>query len=124
MSIRLERVRGKSLRTHGTDSMLFANKRATRSSYPAELKSIMSVASGEESRKWLASWSGINRGPTPLYALNGLARKLGVAEILFKDESARSELGMALLKGIQKGAAAGWAKLSAWLSSLPGKISI
>jgi diaminopropionate ammonia-lyase len=75
------------------ESMLFANKRATRSSYPAELMSIMSVARGEESRKWLANWSGINRGPTPLYALNDLARKLGVAQILLKDESVRSELG-------------------------------
>ena len=75
------------------DSKLFANPRATRSTYPAALKSIMSVARGAKSRKWLANWSGINAGPTPLYALNGLARNLGVAQILLKDESARSELG-------------------------------
>lgn len=73
--------------------MLFANKRARRTSYPAGLQSIMSVAAAQESRKWLASWSGINPGPTPLYVLTGLADELGVARILLKDESVRSDLG-------------------------------
>ena len=73
--------------------MLLLNKRAVRASYPAELKSILSVAKAAESRQWLASWSGIDQGPTPLYALAGLAEKLGVARILLKDESVRSPLG-------------------------------
>ena len=73
--------------------MLFANKRAVRASYPADLKSILSVAKACESRQWLASWNGIKPGPTPLYALEGLAQSLGVAQILLKDESVRSDLG-------------------------------
>jgi diaminopropionate ammonia-lyase len=73
--------------------MLFANERAVRARYPAELKSILSVAKAEESRRWLATWSGIEPGPTPLYALDGLAESLGVAKILLKDESVRSGLG-------------------------------
>jgi diaminopropionate ammonia-lyase len=73
--------------------MLFANPRAIRARYPADLEAIMSVAKAEESRKLLASWSGVNPGPTPLYALGGLAQELGVARILIKDESARSPLG-------------------------------
>lgn len=73
--------------------MLLANKRVIRGSYPAALESILSVAKAEESRKWLANWSVINPGPTPLYSLRSLARQLGVARILLKDESARSSLG-------------------------------
>jgi len=71
----------------------FANKRAIRARYPAELESILSVAKAAESRQWLATWSGIEPGPTPLYALDGLAESLGVAKVLLKDESVRSELG-------------------------------
>lgn len=73
--------------------MLFANTRATRTLYPAELRSIMSMAKAEESREWLSTWSGINPGATPLYSLAGLAKELGVGQILLKDESIRSELG-------------------------------
>jgi diaminopropionate ammonia-lyase len=73
--------------------MAFANKRAVRASYPDDLKLILSVAGAHESRQWLASWNGIKPGPTPLYALEGLAKSLGVAQILLKDESVRSDLG-------------------------------
>lgn len=73
--------------------MLIANERASRSSYPAQLKAVMSVEKAEESRKWLSSWEGINRGGTPLFDLPDLAEKLGVAQILLKDESVRSPLG-------------------------------
>jgi diaminopropionate ammonia-lyase len=73
--------------------MLFASERAIRASYPAELKSVLSVAKAEESRQWLATWNGIKPGPTPLYALGGLAEALGVARVLLKDESVRSALG-------------------------------
>ena len=54
---------------------------------------MLSVGKARESRKWLASWSGIRPGPTPLYALDGLARELGVAQVLLKDESLRSDVG-------------------------------
>jgi diaminopropionate ammonia-lyase len=72
--------------------MLLHNPRATRQPYPPDLRSILSVARAEESRRWLASWPGIARGPTPLHALDGLAGALGVGAILVKDESVRSEL--------------------------------
>jgi diaminopropionate ammonia-lyase len=74
-------------------SILFANKRAIRASYPADLESILSIAKANESRRWLASFSGINPGATPLFSLDDLARTLGVARILLKDESVRSPLG-------------------------------
>ena len=73
--------------------MLIANPRASRSSYPTQLKAIMSVEKAEESRKWLSSWEGINGGSTPLLDLPDLAEKLGVAQILLKDESISSPLG-------------------------------
>jgi diaminopropionate ammonia-lyase len=73
--------------------MLLQNPRATRHSYPAELRAILSVARAAESRQSLASWAGIDRGPTPLYTLKGLAEALGVGQVLLKDESVRSNLG-------------------------------
>jgi len=73
--------------------MLIANPRATRTAYPAELHAILSVARAQESRNWLAHWDEIRRGPTPLYALKGLAKALGLGQVLLKDESVRSGLG-------------------------------
>ncbi|HEX7959243.1 MAG TPA: diaminopropionate ammonia-lyase [Terriglobales bacterium] len=73
--------------------MLITNTRATRETYPNDLRSIMSVDKAEQSRKWLSTWGGIYPGSTPLYALDGLATALGVGKILVKDESVRSELG-------------------------------
>jgi diaminopropionate ammonia-lyase len=73
--------------------MLFANPRATRAPYPAELRAIMSIERAEESRRWLKDWSGIAREATPLRDLPGLAQKAGVARFSVKDESARSTLG-------------------------------
>lgn len=73
--------------------MLIANQRASRSDYPAQLKPVMSVKKAEESRKWLSTWEGINLGATPLFDLPDLAEKLGVAQVLLKDESTRSPLG-------------------------------
>lgn len=73
--------------------MLVANGRAIRSTYPAELREVLSVEKAEESRRWISAWDGIAEGATPLYSLPGLARELGVAEVLVKDESVRSELG-------------------------------
>jgi diaminopropionate ammonia-lyase len=73
--------------------MFIANTRATRETYPDELRSVMSVAKAEESRMWLSTWNGIHPGSTPLYSLDGLAKSLGVARVLLKDESVRSDLG-------------------------------
>lgn len=73
--------------------MLIANPNATRETYPAVLQKIMSIRKANESRAWLADWSRLNSGGTPLYSLPGLAAQLGVADILVKDESERSVLG-------------------------------
>ena len=71
---------------------MLANRNATRGSYPSELRSILCAEKARECGRWLSSWSGINPGPTPLYALDGLAHELGLAAILLKDESVRSPL--------------------------------
>ena len=73
--------------------MLTPNTRSLRRTYPSTLQSILSVASAEESRRWLAQWDGIRPVATPLYSLGGLARQLGVGRVLLKDESVRSNLG-------------------------------
>lgn len=73
--------------------MLLANPNVTRQPYPDDLKRIMSIASANESRQWLGQWSSINANGTPLYNLPSLASELGVAQILVKDESVRSQLG-------------------------------
>ncbi|WP_449432403.1 diaminopropionate ammonia-lyase [Pseudomonas putida] len=73
--------------------MLLANPNVTRQPYPDDLKRIMSIASANESRQWLGQWSNINANGTPLYNLPSLASELGVAQVLVKDESVRSQLG-------------------------------
>lgn len=73
--------------------MLIANPNAKRQAYPDDLKAIMNLQNAEESRAWLAEWPLLNGQGTPLYALPDLAAELGVATLLVKDESARSELG-------------------------------
>lgn len=73
--------------------MLLANPNVTRQPYPDDLKRIMSIASANESRQWLGQWSSINANGTPLYNLPSLASELGVAQVLVKDESVRSQLG-------------------------------
>lgn len=73
--------------------MLIANSKATRTSYPSQLRDVMSVAHAEESRKWISGWDGVNRGATPLFDLQDMAEKLGVAKVYVKDEAARSVLG-------------------------------
>lgn len=72
--------------------MLITNERAARTSYPAELQSIMNVECAQESRRWLAPWAEIARGATPLYDLPDMAKKLQVARFSVKDESVRSPL--------------------------------
>lgn len=73
--------------------MLIANPNATHASYPEALQNIMSMRQANESRAWLADWSRLNSGGTPLYSLPDMAAELGVADILVKDESERSVLG-------------------------------
>jgi diaminopropionate ammonia-lyase len=73
--------------------MLVANSRATRTSYPAELKEILSIEKAHESRAWLSCWDKITPEETPLRELPGLAARLKIDRISIKDESARSVLG-------------------------------
>lgn len=73
--------------------MLVANSRSVRSPYPVDLKNVLSVEKAQESREWLSNWNGIARDATPLHSLPDLAHQLGVAAVLVKDESVRSELG-------------------------------
>lgn len=73
--------------------MLFANPNAVRETYPDRLKNIMNVEKANQSGAWLSQWSRLNPAGTPLHSLPDLAAELGVADILVKDESKRSELG-------------------------------
>lgn len=73
--------------------MFLLNPRAGRAPYPAELDALMSLAAGRQSRAWLATWPGLTPGATPLRALPGLARSLGLGAVLLKDEALRSPLG-------------------------------
>lgn len=73
--------------------MFIANPKASRLPYPESLKSLMSIATANESRQWLSRWPRLNAGATPLYALPDLAEALGVAQVRVKDESVRSVLG-------------------------------
>jgi diaminopropionate ammonia-lyase len=73
--------------------VLIANPNASRTAYPEELKAILNIQAAVESRAWLAHWPQLNPSGTPLFSLPDLAANLGVAELLVKDESSRSELG-------------------------------
>lgn len=73
--------------------MFFLNPRAARTAYPADLAALMNAAQARQSREWMATWPGLNPGPTPLRELPDLARRLGVAGLSVKDESLRSPLG-------------------------------
>jgi diaminopropionate ammonia-lyase len=73
--------------------MFTVNERASRSPYPAELKSIMNSERAQQSRSWLSTWSALSKEPTPLRQLPDLAAHLQIATLGVKDESLRSELG-------------------------------
>ncbi|MEJ8823787.1 diaminopropionate ammonia-lyase [Variovorax humicola] len=72
--------------------MLVENRSANRVPYSSSLRAIMSIAKAQESRQWLSHWPELTREATPLIALPGLARTLGVARIDIKDESKRASL--------------------------------
>ena len=73
--------------------MFAVNPRATRESYPDDLRSVLSVDEARRTREWLSAWDGLAPGATPLRDLPDLAQRLGVAEVVLKDESVRSPLG-------------------------------
>lgn len=73
--------------------MLLRNPQARRSGYDTSLKAVMNIARGRESRQWLANWDRLAPHPTPAWPLPGLAARLGIAQLVIKDESRRSALG-------------------------------
>lgn len=72
---------------------LFANPHAQRRAYDEALREVMSIARGQESRRWLAGWSRLSPRPTPAWPLPWLAAQLGIGQLVVKDESRRSPLG-------------------------------
>ena len=56
-------------------------------------ESDLSAAGFAAARADISSWPGYL--PTPLVGLPGLARELGCAQLLYKDESGRFEIGRA-----------------------------
>lgn len=72
--------------------MLFNNPAATRRPYDPALQQVMNLATARESRQWLAGWTQLRHGSTPLHALPHLARQLGLGQLHVKDESVRSPL--------------------------------
>ncbi|WP_044874508.1 diaminopropionate ammonia-lyase [Pseudomonas sp. LFM046] len=73
--------------------MLIANPNATRGAYPEDLRALMNTQLADENRAWLSTWSHLSGSATPLWDMPGLARQLGVGQLLIKDESVRSDLG-------------------------------
>jgi diaminopropionate ammonia-lyase family len=73
--------------------MLLTNPHLVRCAYPAPLQQLLNVDTAQESRRWLSGWRSQFSGPSPVWALPGLARQMGVAHIGLKDESSRSPLG-------------------------------
>jgi diaminopropionate ammonia-lyase len=73
--------------------MLIANRHASHTDYPNELKTILSVESAEQSRAWLKSWKLLTSSATPLWDLPDAAARFGLARLSIKDESVRSPLG-------------------------------
>ena len=72
--------------------MLLTNPHAVRCAYPVPLQQLLNIDRAAESRRWLSGWRALFSSPSPLWALPGLARQLGVAHIGLKDESSRSPL--------------------------------
>ncbi|MFO0462047.1 MAG: diaminopropionate ammonia-lyase [Burkholderiales bacterium] len=90
--------------------MLHPNPHAVRQPYPAELRAVLGLADARAARERLAGWSGVSQCATPEWSLPGLARRLGIAALVVKDESRRSGLGSfkalgapnALVKHVQR----------------------
>ena len=73
-----------------------ANLLATRMPYSAEEAQIISREKAEQARNEISRWPGYE--VTPLRPLQGLAQKLGIQELLYKDESTR--LGQGSFKSL------------------------
>jgi diaminopropionate ammonia-lyase len=76
-----------------TNFRLFENPRVARSAdYAADGRAeILSLAAFAEARREITSWPGY--APTPLRPLSKLAARVGIGEILYKDEAGRFGIG-------------------------------
>ena len=59
--------------------------------FPAALQQVLSPAECAAAQTVIGAWAGY--APSPLLSLDGLAAEIGVAEVLYKDESSRFGLG-------------------------------
>lgn len=74
------------------DIAVIANPRARRADcYSAAQQAILSLDAGLKARNIIATWP--NYEATPLRSLHGLAQRVGVGHIHYKDESSRFGLG-------------------------------
>ena len=73
--------------------MQLLNPQASRQPYDPNLRQVMSIAAGRESRSWLSTWNRLAPNPTPAWSLPKLAAAFEVGSLHVKDESKRSELG-------------------------------
>ncbi len=69
----------------------FVRNPALRATASARTRAILDPAGFEEAREAITRWPGY--APTPLRRLRGLARALGIAGIVYKDEASRFGLG-------------------------------
>ena len=67
------------------------NAHAHRNQYSVSEARIISLGSAEDARREMRLWPGYE--PSPLISLEGVAQKLGVSEVLYKNESMRFGLG-------------------------------
>jgi diaminopropionate ammonia-lyase len=71
---------------------LLANPLADKSArYDAKLRASLNLAAGLQARQTIAQWPGYQA--SPLRSLDAMAQQLGLASILYKDESSRFGLG-------------------------------
>ncbi len=69
-----------------------SNRRVERGgAYPSQLDAILSAAEFAAARAEISAWPGY--APTPLRALAGLAKSLGLGAVSYKDEGRRFDLG-------------------------------
>lgn len=69
-----------------------SNRRVERGgAYPSHLDAILSAAEFAAARAEISTWPGY--APTPLRALAGLAKSLGLGAVSYKDEGRRFDLG-------------------------------
>ena len=73
--------------------MRHPNPAAVRRPCDPALRALLGLAEARAARERLSTWTGLSDRPTPARSLPGLARRLGVASLVVKDESERSTLG-------------------------------